>query len=102
MAKRKSDTYVKALCDKNKLTNLLIGRYHGWTYMSLGIIHGMDHSSVYKACKIHGVLPPKKTISFSITELLELIGIKSKTTKNYKDYLDEAHKRKYPKLYQLR
>lgn len=97
--KKSPRTFRKVFKDKNRLTKMLIDRYHGWTYVSLGIVYGLDHSSIYKACKVNGVLPPPQQISLSIPTILSLIGVKGRVEKNYKDYINDERRRKFPKLY---
>lgn len=85
--------------NKTKLIKMLHMRRMGWTEESLGLIFGVDHSSIYKACKIHGVAPMIDRVSLDLSELVQLTGFKPRRVKSYKDYLEEEKRRKFPKLY---
>ena len=87
--------------DDEKLNRMLQLRREGWTYVSLALIFGVDHSSIYKWCQIKRIDNPPHPISISISNLLDLSGIKEpKREKTYQDYLDDMKRRRYPKLYE--
>jgi hypothetical protein len=84
----KKRNYVRIFKDERSLTDLLILRQLGWTLESLALIYGVDHSSVYKWCKITGIkrISPN-TISIDISGIIDLLGIKASKEKAYEDYL---------------
>lgn len=91
--------FVMIFKDREKLKDMLEMRKQGWTYESLAIIFGVDHSSIYKACKIRGIVRIKEPISIDLSLILNELGIKPREEKSYQDYLEEQHRRKFPKLY---
>lgn len=91
-------TYQKVFKDEHKLERMLHMRQDGWTFESLAIIFGVDHSSIYKACKVHKVKPSTTLISLDFSELLLLTGFIPRKEKTYKDYLEMERRRKLPKL----
>ena len=95
-------TFTKTFRDERLLTDMLIMRQLGWTLKSLAILYGVDHSSVYKWCKITNVSNRNHTVvSISIPDIISLLGIKPVEEKMYKDYLNIERSKRYPKLYAL-
>ncbi len=83
--------------DKKKLDEMLELRKRGWTYMSLGLLYGVDYSSIYHTCKKYNVEPlfstkglNKLNFNLSINHILKTIGLRQKKIKNYADYLKDA------------
>lgn len=94
-------TFVKIFVDKDKLNEMLRLRREGWTYEGLAIIYGVDHSSIYKWCKIKRIHKPVQKLSLNFSDLLIDLGITEKPAKTYKDYLLEEKRRKFPNLYRV-
>jgi hypothetical protein len=85
--------------DKKKLEEMLNLRKAGWTYQSLAMIYGVDHSSIYGQCKKYGIPKSPVNINLNISSILVLLEIRSKPAKSYSDYLVEERHRRFPKLY---
>lgn len=87
--------------DDALLERMLTMRKEGWTYVSLAIIFGVDHSSIYKWCKIRRIPRPKNPISIDIPSIVGIVGLtfNEPHVKTYKEYLEEDRKRRFPKLY---
>lgn len=86
--------------DQGKLERMLEMRRAGWTYVSLGYIYGVDHSSIYSWCKMRGIPSPSAPISLDIGAIIAMVGIAPKPRqKTYRDYLEEDRRRRLPKLY---
>ena len=83
--------------DREKLRTMLSLRQRGWTYKSLALIFGVDHSSIYKACKIRGVTKKHEDVVFDISNIVGFFiePFKEKVTKTYADYLNEQHRRSH-------
>jgi hypothetical protein len=93
----KKRSYVRIFKDERLLTDLLILRQLGWTLKSLALIYGVDHSSIYKWCKITGVHRRNpNTISIEISDIISVLGVKSPQDKTYKDYLKISKYRNSP------
>lgn len=92
-------TFRMIFKDVDKLKDMLEMRKQGWTYESLAIVFGVDHSSIYKACKIRGIVRMKEPISIDLPTILDELGIRPIQEKSYRDYLEEQHRRRFPKLY---
>ena len=84
--------------DKQLLDTMIAMRRQGWTYETLALIFKVDHSSIYKACKIRHIRRPQKTLSLDLPNILYEVGIKPPKEKTYQDYLVEDKYRKYPNL----
>lgn len=93
-------TFVMVFKNEDKLRKMLELRRQGWTYQSLALIYGVDHSSIYNWCKIKHIPRPKEPISLDLSQLLSQIGFEVKRDKTYADYLFDEKRRKYPKLYE--
>lgn len=76
------------------LNDMLQLRRKGWTYVSLAFIFGVDHSSIYKWCKIRHLPKPDTTISIDVSSLISRFGYKTRHLKTYQEYLMESRKRK--------
>jgi hypothetical protein len=87
--------------DRQLLDTMIEMRRQGWTYETLGLIFKVDHSSIYKACKIRHIRRPQTPLSIDLTSILRDVGIKPPKDKTYQDYLVEDKYRKYPNLKRL-
>ena len=83
------------------LDSMLSLRRQGWTYESLALLFKVDHSSIYKACKIRHIIRPRITLSIYIPGIIDAIGIKPLKEKTYQDYLEEDRYRNRPNLKRL-
>lgn len=86
------------------LERMLEMRNKGWTYEALGMVFGVDHSSIYLWCKSRKIPRPTHTIAFDLATIIRDIGIQvtKQKVKSYQDYLDEEHNRqKHRKLKSL-
>lgn len=100
MSTRKTErTFTMVFKDRTKLIKMLHMRRCGWTMESLAVIFGVDHSSIYKACKIHNVHPMTGLVSIDLSSLIMLTGYQPRKVKTYQDYIEEERRRKFPKLY---
>lgn len=82
--------YIEVFKDKRLLDYMLRLRRSGWTYKSLAIVFNVDFSSIYNACKVHGVVKVEPDVILSIPNLIEIAHIPiPKKPKTYKDYLRE-------------
>lgn len=80
----------KIFKDPKKFSLMSDLRQRGWSYKSIAIVFGIDHSSVYHSCKKFHILKGKEEIDFGIKGILSSIGVKCKKEKMYADYLREA------------
>lgn len=85
--------YIKIFKDDIKLHEMIEMREHGWTLESLALIFGVDHSSIYKWCRIKGIKRNPNTISIDIPFIIGALELKPDKEKNYADYLHEENKR---------
>lgn len=69
-------------------------RRKGWSLVSLGIIFGVDFSSIYHLCKKYKIEKSENTLAFNPKNIIALTNILVKTPKNYADYLKEENTRK--------
>lgn len=94
-------TFRMVFKDSEKLNHMLALRRQGWSLVSLALIYGVDHSSIYKWCKIKQIKPPHKTIALDLSDIVSTLNITPPKLKGYADYLNMEHRRKFPKLYDL-
>lgn len=102
--KSRNRTFSKVFRDKTKLVKMLHMRRCGWTFKGLAVVFGVDYSSIYKACKIHGVVPLTRLIPFDLSNVFILTGFTPRREKSYREIIEEAHQRRlaqrFPKLYE--
>ncbi len=84
--------YIKIFENRDRLTKMLELRQNGWTYTSLALIYGVDHSSIYHQCKKFHVEKKEGPIDFSIRSLLRELEIRVPKEKTYADYLNESRR----------
>lgn len=75
--------------DEKLLEKMLELRRQGWTYVSLGFIFGVDHSSIYKWCKVKRIPRPSVTIAIDVPTIISGFGYQSRHEKTYQEYLQE-------------
>ena len=84
---------MKFKTNKVLLERMLELRKLGWTYISLAFIFGVDHSSIYKWCKIRRIPNPSRTLSIDVPSLISTFGYQTRHLKTYEEYLKESRLR---------
>lgn len=87
-------TFIKVFTDKSKLEEMLRLRAEGWTYVSLGLIYGVDFSSIYKWCQIKKVPRNPNIRSIDLSSIIGELGIEPQREKTYEDYLNDERRKK--------
>ena len=96
----KNRVFKKVFTDKNRLNSMIQFRQKGFSYLSLAVIYGVDHSSIYYICKKYGVEKGGHNIEFSIPTIISLSDVTvRRRPKSYAEYLEEAKNREYQKRF---
>lgn len=85
--------------DEKLLEKMLELRRQGWTYVSLAFIFGVDHSSIYKWCKVRGIPRPSVTRAIDVPTIISQFGYESRHEKTYAEYLREDRQRHHLNLH---
>lgn len=86
--------YQKKFTDKRKLNTMLELRKQGWSLVSLGIIFGVDFSSIYHLCKKYHIEKGDEELVFNLKHIIALTNVSVRLPKSYADYLEEDRNRR--------
>lgn len=89
-------TFKRVFKDQRLMDKMLEMRRQGWTYVSLAFLFNVDHSSIYKWCKIRQIPNPTITVSIDVPLLISHYGYKSREIKSYAEYRREWENRNSP------
>lgn len=85
--------YNEVFSDKRKLETMLEFRRQGFSLISLGIIFGVDFSTIYYHCKKNHIQKLSEPKEFSIPALLSMYQIRAYRPKSYAEYLSDSKER---------
>ncbi len=85
--------YNEVFSDKRKLETMLEFRKQGFSLISLGVIFGVDFSTIYYHCKKNNIKKINAPKELSIPTLLSMYQIRAYRPKSYAEYLAESKER---------